>query len=235
VLKNLVTDPGVVLGKAFDARGIRYLLALILPLAGLSLVAPLALLIAAPEIALNLLSSVTTQQSIEQHYAAGVTPGLVVAAVFGAKRLVRYGQPAAIVASLAVAAGLVANLDLGALPWKHQVRKLISVSAHDDAARRVLARVPAGVAVSATNTLGAHLSARRRILSFPRTGGVNWVAIDSTRPSILDRASPGVDGTRAVAALRRNPRWRLVASDDGVLLFVRAGSPAARGIPTAQR
>ncbi len=235
VLKKLVTDPGVVLGKAFDARGIRYLLALILPLAGLSLLAPLALLIAVPEIALNLLSSVTTQQSIEQHYAAGVTPGLVVAAVFGAKRLARYGQPAAIVASVAVAAGLIANLDLGALPWKHRARELISVSAHDDAARRVLARVPAGAAVSATNTLGAHLSARRRILSFPRTDGVDWVAVDATRPSILDRASPGEDGTRAVAALRRNPRWRLVASDHGVLLFVRAGSPAARGTPTARR
>lgn len=235
VLKNLVTDPGVVLGKAFDARGIRYLLALILPLAGLSLLAPLALLIAVPEIALNLLSSVTTQQSVEQHYAAGVTPGLVVAAVFGAKRLTRLGQPAALVASVAVAAGLVANLDLGALPWKHRVRELISMSAHDDAARRVLARVPSGAAVSATNTLGAHLSARRRILSFPRTDGVDWVAVDATRPSILDRASPGEDGTRAVAALRRDRRWRLAASDDGVLLFVRAGSPAARGTPRARR
>jgi hypothetical protein len=221
VLKNLVTDPGVVLGKAFDARGVRYLLALVLPLAGLSLLAPLALVIAVPEIALNLLSSVTTQQSVEQHYAAGATPGLVVAAVFGAVRLARHRQPAAIVASVAVSAGLIANLDLGALPWKHRVRELVSVSAHDDAARRVLARVPAGAGVSATNTLGAHLSARRRILSFPRTDGVNWVAVDATRPSILDRASPGRDGDRAVAAIRRDPRWHLVASDDGVLLFRR--------------
>jgi len=231
ILKNLVIDPGVVLGKAFDARGVRYLLALVLPLAGLSLLAPLALVIAVPEIALNLLSSVTTQQSVEQHYAAGATPGLVVAAVFGAVRLARHRQPVAIVASVAVAAGLVANLHLGALPWKHRVRDLVSVSAHDDAARRVLARVPAGVGVSATNTLGAHLSARRRILSFPRTDGVDWVAVDATRPSILDRASPGQHGDRAVAALRRGRRWRLVASDSGVLLFVRRGSPAARTTP----
>jgi len=97
----------------------------------------------------------------------------------------------------------------------------VRVSAHDDAARRVLARIPAGTSVSATNTLGAHLSARRRILSFPRTDGVDWVAVDATRPSILDRASPGEDGVRAVAAIRRDPRWRLVASDDGVLLFRR--------------
>ena len=234
VLKNLVTNPGLVLGHAFDRRGIHYLLALVLPLAGLSLLAPLALLIAVPEIALNLLSSVTTQQSVEQHYAAGATPGLVVAAVFGAARLARHRQPAAIVASVAVAAGLVANLDLGALPWNHRARELVSVSAHDDAARRVLARVPAGVPVSATKTLGAHLSARRRILSFPRTDGVDWVAVDATRPSILDRSSAGEDGVRAVSALRRSPHWRLVASDDGVLLFVRAGSPAARDTPTAR-
>ena len=76
------------LGAAFDERGVRYLLALVLPLAALSLAAPLALVIAAPEIALNLLSSVSTQTSVEQHYAAGATPGLVVAAIFGAARLV---------------------------------------------------------------------------------------------------------------------------------------------------
>ena len=147
VLKNLVTDPGVVLGKAFDARGIRYLAgARSCRSPGSRLLAPLALLIAAPEIALNLLSSVTTQQSVEQHYAAGVTPGSWSRPCSARSGSSRYGQPAAIVASVAVAAGLVANLDLGALPWKHRVRELISVSAHDDAARRVLARVPAGAA-----------------------------------------------------------------------------------------
>ncbi len=236
IAKNLVTDPGLVLGAAFDERGVRYLLALVLPLAALSLAAPLALVIAAPELALNLLSSVSTQTSVEQHYAAGATPGLVVAAIFGAARLSR-GRPdrARLLGAAAVAAALVANVHLGALPlWGGRPAALVSVSAHDDAARRVLARVPAGAGVSATNTLGAHLSDRRRILSFPRTDGIDWIVVDRKRPTLLDRASPGPAGDRAIRALERDPHWRLVAADDGVELYVRVGSPAARGTPTAR-
>ena len=43
----------------------------------------------------------------------------------------------------------------------------LGADAHDAAARRALAVVPDGVPVSATNSLGAHLSDRRRIFSFP--------------------------------------------------------------------
>jgi uncharacterized membrane protein len=226
IVKKLVTDPGAVLGKAFDHAGLRYLAALFLPLAGLSLFAPLALFIAVPEIALNLLSSVSTQQSIEHQYAAGATPGLVVAAVFGVVRLARR-RPEAL-SLLAVMTALIANVHYGALPFPRGIPGatssplgLVSVSGHADAARRVLAEVPAGVPVSATNTLGAHLSDRRRILSFPRTDGVDWVIVDLKRPSLLDRSNPGAEGVKAIDALRRDPHWRLVASDDGVLLFTR--------------
>ena len=242
IAKNLVTDPGLVLGTAFDERGVRYLAALVLPLAALSLAAPLALVIAIPEVALNLLSSVSTQTSVEQHYAAGATPGLVVAAVFGAARLAR-GSPqrARLLGAVAVGAALLANVHLGALPlWggspggTGRPADLVSVSTHDDAARRVLARVPAGATVSATNTLGAHLSDRRRILSFPKTDGADWVVVDRKRPTLLDRASPGPAGERAIAAVERDRRWQLMAAADGVELFVRARSPAARGTPTAR-
>jgi uncharacterized membrane protein len=230
ILEKPVTDPGEVLGAAFDERGIRYLAALLLPLLALSLAAPLAFLVAVPELGLNLLSSVTTQTSIEQHYAAAVTPGLFFAAILGAARLGR----ARLVGVAVVAAALVANVRLGALPlWSHRSAELVSVSSHDDAARRVLALVPDGAPVSATNTLGAHLSARRRVFSFPRVREAAWVAVDETRPSILDRASAPVEGRRAIAALRRSPRWRLVAADDGVLLF-RAVQPAAAGRRTAR-
>jgi uncharacterized membrane protein len=231
VLETLVTDPGQVLGAAFDERGLRYLAALFLPLLALSLAAPLALLIAVPELALNLLSSVTTQTTIEQHYAAAATPGLVFAAILGAARVSR--SRVRLVAVAVAAAALLANVRLGALPvWgpvpggAGRPAQLVSVSSHDAAARRVLARIPEGAAVSATNTLGAHLSARRRVFSFPRVRDAQWVAVDETRPSMLDRASAPVEGRRAIEALRRNPRWRLVAAEDGVLLF-RAERPAA--------
>ena len=83
--------------------------------------------------------------------------------------------------------------------------------------------IPPAAVVSATNSLGAHLSARRRILSFPLLADATWVAVDETRASFLDRGEAQRAIVR-VAALRRNPAWRLVFERDGVLVFRSARS-----------
>jgi hypothetical protein len=95
------------------------------------------------------------------------------------------------------------------------------VTAHDRIADRALRLIPSNAPVSATNVLGGHLSERRRIFSFPRLRDAEWVAIDETRPSYLDRADAPASGTAAVRRLRNDKRWRLVFSEDGVLIFRR--------------
>ena len=127
----------------------------------------------------------------------------------------------------AVVVTLVAGILLGPLPaWRHVPfgSKLAArdhlVSAHDRAAARVLRAVPAGVAVSATNTLGAHLSERRRVFSFPVLGEARWVAVDLDRPSYLDDAT-GKRFAAAYARFRRDPRWRVVRAGDGVVVLRR--------------
>jgi uncharacterized membrane protein len=219
IARTAVTDPLRLLEVAFDRRGIEYLLALVLPLAGLCLLSPLAL-VAVPELALNLLSETKTQQSIHFHYVAGIVPPLVVAAIFGAKRVRPF--PAAGVVLVAALAG---NYLLGAIPlWRSlpggsQTRAYDhEVSAHDHIAARALELVPDGAAVSATNGLGAHLSARSRFLSFPLLADATWVAVDEKHLSYLDNLAPERAAPR-LARLRRNPSWRLVFDDDGVLLF----------------
>jgi hypothetical protein len=218
-----------VLSVAFDGRGLRYLAAILVPLAVLPLLAPLALLVAAPELAINLLSSVETQTAVVHHYAAGAVPGLMLAAILGAARLARRRPGSAhVLAGLVVVASIVGQYRLGPLPVIERLpgssawpADLIDVSAHDAAAGRVLGLVPEEASVSATNSLGAHLSARRRILSFPRLAGAEWVVVDTARPSLLDRASAGEEGRRAINRLRRDRRFRLVAAEDGVLIFRR--------------
>ena len=78
-------------------------------------------------------------------------------------------------------------------------RRDSAADAHDAAARRALALVPGGAPVSATNTLGAHLSERRRIFSFPVSrSGVGrrrrrrLTFLDSLEPG---RARPHLDCT----------------------------------------
>ncbi|MDF2751385.1 MAG: putative rane protein [Gaiellaceae bacterium] len=224
ILETVVTDPLRVLESAFDGNAVPYLLELVLPLAALPLLAPLAALTALPELAANLLSTTRTQQSIHFHYTAAAIPGLVVAAVFGASRLRRRGRP---VVTGVVVVALAANYVLGAIPvWRAfpggeslGTREHL-VSAHDRVAARAVRLIPPDAAVTATNSLGAHLSERRRVHSFPFLHDSEWIAADETRPGYADRISALATSER-LRRLRLDPDWRIVFDEDGITVFRR--------------
>ena len=221
--------PRVLLHVAFQDPGPSYLLDLVLPLAALCLLSPVVL-VALPELVLNLLSSVATQSSIHFHYTAGEIPPLVVAAIFGAARLrTRWRIP---VATLALATALVGNYRLGGIPVWHALpggqdlqAKAAHVTAHDRVAARALRLIPDDAVVSATNALGAHLSARRRVLSFPYVQDATWVAADERKPGYADRGLAPLPTAAQLAWLRGNPAWRIVFDEDGVVVFRRVLPP----------
>jgi uncharacterized membrane protein len=227
IVETAITHPLRIVEAAFSSRDLHYLLQLVTPLAGLCLLAPLVLIAALPELALNLLSSTTTQTSIHFHYTAGLIPPLVIATIFGAKRIGRWGVP---ITMLVVLAAVVGNYRLGPIPgWRHvpggqQFQATAGrVTDHDRVANRALKLIPSSAVVSATNTLGGHLSARPRVLSFPFLEDAAWVAADETQPGYADRYAPLPTAVQ-LAALRRNPEWRLVFQQDGILIFRRRTS-----------
>jgi uncharacterized membrane protein len=224
IVETLLTDPVHVLEVAFDGRGLGYLVRLLAPVLFVA-VAPLTLVAALPELAINLLSSTATQTSIHFHYTAAITPALVAGSVFGAARIARRRpERATPLAVTAVVLALAAGWWLGPLPYpggEDLAADAWRVDSHDRVANRALERVPADAVVSASNVLGAHLSERKRILSFPYRQDAGWIAVDQKRPSYADRAVAPVEAAAAVAWLRRDPDWRLVFEEDGVLVFRR--------------
>jgi uncharacterized membrane protein len=229
IVHTALTDPLKIVTTAFTGRGLTYLAQLALPLGLLVVLAPLALIAAVPELAVNLLSAATTQTSIHFHYTAGLLPVLLAAAVFGAKRI----PPRVPVATLVVVIAVGANYLLGPVPlWRYlpggeQLQAhAADVTEHDRIAARALRLIPPRAAVSATNSLGAHLSARRRVLSFPFLQDAQWVAADETAPGYADRLAPLPTAVQ-LSWLRRNPEWRLVFERDGILIFHRASDAAS--------
>jgi uncharacterized membrane protein len=228
IVETAFTDPLQLLRVAFDGTGAGYLLRLLVPFA-LAVLAPLALLPALPELAINLLSSTRTQTSIHFHYTAAITPALVAGSIFGAARIARKRPGAPVpLAGLTLVLCLVAGWRLGPIPlWSHVpggddlAANVWRVNAHDRTLERALELVPDDAVVTASNTVGAHLSERRRILSFPYRGDADWVVVDERRPSYADRAVAPVEAAAAVAWLERDPSWRLVFDRDGVLVFRR--------------
>jgi uncharacterized membrane protein len=224
IVKTAFTHPGRLANAAFTGRDLHYVLQLLWPLAFLPLLSPLVLVAALPELAINVLSAVTTQTSIHFHYTAGLIAPLVIATIFGAHRI---GRNAYVVAATAVLVAVAGNYRLGPAPaWEHvpggqrfQARAA-DVTAHDRIADQALRLIPKGAVVTATNSLGAHLSARRRVLSFPFIQDATWIAADETQPGYADRYAPLATAEQLVW-LRRNPEWKLVFERDGVLVFRR--------------
>jgi len=230
ILHTVVHDPWKIVTTAVTGRGLGYLARLLLPLGLLTLLAPLFLLAALPELVINLLSAATTQTSIRFHYTAGLIPILIAGSILGAARLLRNRPDLRVpLAAGALVLAIAANYALGAIPlWRYfpggeQAQAYAAqVSTHDRIATRALRLIPPHAVVGATNTLGAHLSARRRILSFPYIQDATWVAADETSPGYADRLAPLPTAVQ-LSWLRRNPDWRLVFERDGVLIFHRTG------------
>jgi len=230
ILHTAITDPWEIVTTAVTGRGLGYLARLFLPLGLLALLAPLLLLAAVPELAINLLSAATTQTSIRFHYTAGLIPVLVAATVLGAARLA-HGRPqrARALATGALVLALVSNYALGAIPlWRYlpggqqAEAHAAEVTRHDRIAAAAFRLIPPTAVVSATNTLGAHLSARSRVLSFPFVQDATWIAADETSPGYADRFAP-LPAAVQLSWLRRSSEWRLVFERDGVLIFHRLG------------
>jgi hypothetical protein len=155
---------------------------------------------------------------------AGEIPILFAAAAMGAAKLGRWAGAAA---TVVVLAALIGNYRLGPLPiWRFvpggQTLQATSaqVTRHDRIAARKLESIPASARVTATNALGAHLSERKWIFSFPYLRGADWVIVDEQKPSLGDHNDKRGGLTR-IMQLRRDTRFRLVSADDGVLVFRR--------------
>ncbi|HBY93764.1 MAG TPA: hypothetical protein DEP84_07300, partial [Chloroflexi bacterium] len=90
VLVTLVRRPWTPVALLVEPDRFRYLAGLLLPLAGLPLLAPEVLLLAAPSLAINLLSDYAPMHTlVGYHYPAPIIPFAIAAAAVGVSRLAR--------------------------------------------------------------------------------------------------------------------------------------------------
>lgn len=239
VIKTLVTRPWDAVEVAASADRGMYVLALLVPLLGLSLGAPLLAAGALPDLVLNLLSSRPEQHGIEYHYSAVIAPFLLAAAIRGLATLRNRPRPSRLPARL-VAPGPIAGVVIGAaaisgylwgpLPfWQHvpggsRVRaEQFTVPDRAAVLREAIAMIPSDAVVSAGNRIGGHLSDRRTILVFPAIGNAEFVVVDTLRADVGDDVRPA-EHALLVDQLRRRADYATIFARDGVLVFKRAES-----------
>ena len=253
IAANVFLKPGQTLGDVFSWSNVHYWLQLLWPFGFASLLSPLTLLIAAPELLLNAIAGQDFQRSIEFHYVAGETPFVYAAAVLGlvrAQRLLgRRGErtrlsarrrvvPRFTLASMAgvvLAVCVVANYVMGplplSLPGSHSKGKDYAVSSHAKALDLAIKMIPKGDSVSVTteNDAGSHLSARHTVYSFPYIDHADWVIVDNGNAYVFDQPD-GKLHSQALGALVLNPDYTSVFARDNVYVFKKvAGQGGAAG------
>ncbi|MCS7002625.1 MAG: DUF2079 domain-containing protein, partial [Dehalococcoidia bacterium] len=220
---NLARQPWVVVGELIAPPRPQWYVQLVAPLAALPLLAPSALMVAAPVIGYLALGNSPAQYSIEYHYAAPLLPILMMAAVAGAARLRAWRVPTWAIAGALLTATLASMYAWSPLPGMraHDPAKYIG-GLHATIVNEFLAAIPPDASVSAGRNLVSRLALRERVYNFPTIRDAQYVVIDNK--GLVPPGFFEVDNF-ALSAFVRNPAYRLVDAEDGVWLFVRDAPP----------
>jgi uncharacterized membrane protein len=218
---KLFTDPMAFVHAVATGRHAFYLGLLLLPFLGLALFEQLLLLGAIPDLAINLLSNHPAQTSIGYHYSGGIIPFVVAASIFGAARFPRNALGLSM-GVLAATAAIALFSPIYVISADVQALGSPIVSAET----RAIGLIPSGVPVSASNQLGAHLSERRRIYTFPFAVHSHWIIVDVTDHTFSNTAVL----EHKLRKYETDKRWRVVFSSHGVTVLHRRSTRGSRGI-----
>jgi uncharacterized membrane protein len=211
----------------------RYLTHLLAPVAYLSLLDPLTLLIAAPTMAINLLSSLPTTYALDRfHYSAMLVPFVVASAINGTAFLVNLIHRkrgfsktflCAILTTMILIVTLAYQLKFGHTPLAFGFQ-WPTAQANLQTGRQMLELIPANTVVSAQTTLSTHLTHRPGIYLFPQLtselyGPAQYIALDVSG-NIYPIFDPA-EYNRRVAELKVSDDYTVVFEQDNYLLLRR--------------
>lgn len=227
LVRTAIRRPDVVISALLTPRNLGYLRDLFFQLGFLSLLHPATLSIAAPDLAINLLSDHEPMHFVEKyHYVAPMVPGLIIAAIFGtgwlAERVAgrwpqRRREAIAALTVWLLAAALFYHYYHGYTPLARAFEPY-RVTDHHRLGEEIARQIPADAAVSAQPNLNPHVSQRRVLYRFPYVGDAEYVFVDVS--SLANKRNMFAD----IEAMIERGEFGIVRAEDGYLLL-RRGAP----------
>ena len=165
-----ITRPGAVAEHLFTAGNLAYVCDLLAPAAFLSLLAPQVLVLMAPSLAVNLLSSESFMHELEgvYYYGAPLVPVVIVSAAYSAawllRRLPRARALPLLLAAIVLASSLLYHRGHGFTPLAAEFRRYrYPVDDHDRLGLAMAERIPAEASLAALARLNPHASQRQEL------------------------------------------------------------------------
>ena len=218
-----LTQPGEVLAIIFRSENLRAMRMLVLPFGGLNLFGLPIFLLAAPSLAISLLSNNPLQQELETwHYAAPMLPFISLAAVDGLYRLGRWGNrwlkhPQIILVGVLVMLSLGYHILRGysplALPFRWP-----QVTAHHQLGHDIAQSIPQNVRIKSQAELAPHVSQREtlRIWRGRYNQRDKYVFVDISHPRFVNQDNAQGE---LLSTLIYNENFGVVRMEDGYLLL----------------
>lgn len=232
IAQTMVFVPGATWQLATEPAKLDYVRNLFSPTLYLSLLSPATLVMALPDLSINLLSNFIEMYAGRAHYGAILVPVITISTILGlghlrwllariSDGLAQWGV--AVGASLVLVSSLVSFWQQVFLPLTDH---LPQTSARMQTARELMALIPPDAAVAAGSSLNPHVSQRRQVSLFPEIDRAEYVFLDVTAsPYPIDTASQWWQTQQ----LLDGGGWGVVAARDGYLLLRRGA--LARTLP----
>ena len=216
VVGEILRHPNRVISDATQPDRLRFYRDLALPFGGLPLLAPLQLLVAAPQMLASVIGLSPYARQIRWQYTSVMIAPIVVAAIDGARVVWRARRLRAWLVSLLLVSSVVSNIAWSNSPISDNHGVWAVDSSRVDVLSRAVDLVPDDAVVTATYTLVPHLSHREQIYDWPNPwvesywgvddgyrlpepSAIEWIAIDRTQvsdehlPILEEIVGPGGD------------------------------------------
>lgn len=233
VVTGILSHPLQVIQKVFGSEGLHYQFDLLLPLGGLSVLGLPLLIVAAPELLVNVLSSNVNLRSMYFQYTSVLIPFILLSAVFGLHYLQRWLKRfhhAKMIHGVLMTGVIVANLAAvyrwSLLPGTRNHGDAIHPFVTNEYAQEIQTisrQIPKSHAVATTNNIAPHFTQRDYEWSFPRNldRADDVVVLTGADFEVESKA----DILHDVQALQQNPEWRLAYQRQALYYFQRVTPP----------
>jgi uncharacterized membrane protein len=177
VARNIIVEPSLLWDLASEESRLTYYSRLLVPVAFLPLASP-AVLIAAPQLLINLISAHGYTHDFKYHYTSILIAAIFLGTVEAVASLGRKRSAIRWLLLIALAgSSIYSHVRWSPSPLGESYRSGIWAQPHDrhKAARAAIELIPSDAAVTATYYLAPHLTHRRLIYEFPNPWRVaNW-------------------------------------------------------------
>jgi len=171
IVKNILLSPGKALSAIFQKDQLHYLQQLFLPLGFLSLLSPILLVFAIPDLFINLLSNNPRLHQIYYQYSATIAPFIFIAAIYGVTKIKTWFPklPNVLVTCYLLIVTCYSAYLFGPLPFSKSpnIDMFTKPQKNKNAIEKFISSIPPEYSVAATNNVGSHLTQRQKIYNVP--------------------------------------------------------------------